>query len=308
MKKSMFLFVSLALLLSLQGFSQIVTSPENIKFFTGEWTGKRTPDGRPYVEDKYLDRLLNLSIEEVWAVLRNHGYNNQYEGGFEIVHPDKPFAGRAVTALYMPTRPDVHARIVERGEAEGHIGPPNSWPIDVLKNGDVYVADARGKIINGTLIGDNLANSIYAKSGKGVVFEGSARDLEGIEKVQGFNALVRGFDPSFIMELTMMGINVPIQVGRAIVMPGDVVMAKKTGVIFIPAHLVEEAVITGEFVQLRDMFGHKALREGWFTTGQIDSKWTDEIKNAFYKWLDENPKLKTLSREEMEKMFSARHW
>lgn len=308
MKKQFISVLFLALFMSASVFSQITATPELIKFYTGEWTGERTADGRPYVEDQYLERLLKLSIEESWAVLKNSGYLCQYEGGFEMVHPDKPFAGRAVTALYLPTRPDVHKRIVEKGLAEGHIGPPNSWPIDVLKNGDVYVADARGKIIDGTLIGDNLANSIYTKSKTGVVFDGSARDLEGIEQVAGFNGLVRGFDPSFILNLTMMGINVPIQVGRAIVMPGDVVVAKKTGVVFIPAHMVREVVITGEFIQLRDKFGHMALREGRYTTGQIDTKWTEEIKTAFYKWLDTKPELKTLTKAEMEEMFKSRNW
>ena len=307
--KRQFVFVLLiAIGFCYNASAQITTSAELIKFYTAEWTGERFPDGRPWVEDEYLDRLLNLSIEEIWSVLRNSGYNCQFDAGWEMVHPDKPFVGRAVTALYLPSRPDVHKKIIEKGHSEGHIGAPNSWPIDLLKEGDVYVADTRGKIINGTLIGDNLANSIYSKSGSGVVFDGSARDLEGISKVEGFNAFVRGFDPSYILNLTMMGINVPVQIGRAVVFPGDIVLAKKAGVIFIPPHLVKKAVLTGEFVQIRDKFGHQALREGWFTTGQIDSGWTDEIITAFLEWLDNNPDATPMSREEIEEIFKDRNW
>jgi len=303
-----FVVAGIFLLMGWNVNSQITASPEKIKFYTASWTGERFPDGRPKVEDDYLDRLLNLSIEEVWAVLRNAGYYCQFEAGWQIVHPDQPFVGRAVTAQYLPARPDVHKLIEDRGHKEGHIGPPNSWPIDVLKNRDVYVADANGKVIDGTLIGDNLANSIYAKSGTGVIFDAGARDIEGIEDVEGFNAFVRGFDPSFILNLTMMEINAPIQIGRAVVLPGDVVLAKKEGVLFIPPHLVKQAVLTGEFVQVKDKFGHQALREGWFTTGQIDTEWTSEIKEAFLKWVEKNPDVTPMSREELDLMFKERNW
>jgi hypothetical protein len=61
------------------------------------------------------------------------------------------------------------AQIIEKGKQDGRIGSPNSWPIDMLSPGDVYVADGFGKIVAGTLIGDNLGNAIYANSGNGVV-------------------------------------------------------------------------------------------------------------------------------------------
>jgi regulator of RNase E activity RraA len=308
MKKLFILIVIVFFGLSNSTFAQIKASPESIKFYTPEWTGERTPDGRPKVEDQYLKRLLGLSIEEAWGVMKNLGYNCQFEGGFQMVHDNQPIVGRAVTAQYLPLRPDVYKAVLDKGHAEGFKGNPNSWPIDVLKNGDIYVADARGKIIDGTLIGDNLGNSIYAKSKNGVVFDGSARDLEGLQEIEGFNAFVRGFDPSFILDITMMGINVPIQIGRAIVIPGDVVMAKKEGVIFIPAHLVKKVVTTGEFVMIKDKFGHQALREGWFTTGQIDMEWTAEIKQAFKDWLAKNPGATPLSKEEMDEMFKERNW
>lgn len=306
LKNYVLIFVLLAF--TLQGNAQITASKDMVKFYSSEWTGERFEDGRPKVEDDLLDRLIHLSIEEVWAVLKNSGYNCQFEGNWKIAHAEKPFVGRALTALYLPLRPDIHKAIEEKGHSEGHVGPPNSWPIDLLKNRDVYVADARGKVIDGTLIGDNLANSIYSKSKTGVVFDAGARDLEGISEVDGFNAFVRGFDPSYILDLTMVGINVPVQIGRAVVYPGDVVLAKKGGVIFIPPHLVKKAVLTGEFVQVRDKFGHQALKEGWYTTGQIDSRWTEDIIDAFIKWIEKNPNVTPMSRSEIDEMFKERNW
>ena len=212
--------------------AQIEPGVERMKFYTPEWNGERDEGGRPIVSDELLDRLLNLSIEEAWGVIRNEGYHNQFESGWEMIHVDQPFVGRALTVQYMPARPDINKQIMELGKEQGRIGASNSWPIDMLKERDVYVADGFGKIFNGTLIGDNLGNSIYAKSKTGVVFDGGARDLEGLSKIEGFNAFVRGFDPTYIMEMMVTEINTPIRIGQATVVPGDVVLAKREGVIF----------------------------------------------------------------------------
>ena len=168
------------------------------------------------------------------------------------------------------------------------MGNYNSWPIDALVSGDVYVADGFGKIHEGTLIGDNLGNSIFAKSGNGVVFDGSVRDLEGLSEIEGFNAFVRGWDPTAIRDMMLLGLNTPIRIGRVTVLPGDIVLAKREGVIFIPAHLAEEVVRTAETVMLRDKFGHQRLREGKYTPGQIDTAWTKEIEEDFVQWLTQN--------------------
>jgi regulator of RNase E activity RraA len=302
--------LAIVVLVGITGFgtAQIEPSVDQMKFYTPEWQGERDAGGRPIVSEELLDRLLNLSIEEAWGVLRGEGYHNQFEGGWEMIHPEKPFVGRALTVQYMPNRPDINNQIKQVGEKEGRIGASNSWPIDMLKEGDVYVADGFGKVIDGTLIGDNLGNSIFSKSKTGVVFDGGARDLEGLSKIEGFNAFTRGFDPSFITEMMVTGINVPIRIGRATVSPGDVVLAKREGVIFIPAHLVEKVVITGEFIALRDKFGHEMLRKGVYTPGQIDTRWTEEIKNAFLKWLDNNPDEIPMSRDELDEYMKNRTW
>lgn len=294
--------------MALQGHSQIEPSLDLMKFYTNQWDGPRDKGGRPLVSDEMLDRLLNLSIEEVWGALRNEGYLCQYDNGWQMLHPEKPFVGRVVTAQYMPSRPDINDQIKKLGQSEGRIGGSNSWPIDMLKHRDVYVADSYGKVQNGTLIGDNLGNAIYSKSKTGVIFDGSARDMEGLAKIDGFNAFVRAFDPSYIMDMMLTSINMPIRVGQATVCPGDAVLAKPAGVIFVPAHLLEKVLLQGEFVVLRDKFGHEMLRKGVYTPGQIDSRWTEEIKTAFLKWLDSNPKELPMSRKDLDEFMKGRTW
>jgi len=308
MKKLTYITVILALGLFMDSPAQFFNTPEELIYYTREWKGNRFDDGRPKVPEELLVRLKKVSIEEAWGVLRSKGYFNQFEGNWEIIHENEPIVGRALTARYMPKRPEVMDRLTEKGHEKGRVGAMNSWPIDALQQGDVYVADGFGKIVDGTLIGDNLGNAIFANSGNGVVFDAAARDLEGLSEIEGFNAFVKGFDPSYLTESMLMGINVPIRIGRATVFPGDVVLAKKTGVLFIPAHLVEEVVIRAEFIMLRDMFGHQMLIKGIFTPGQIDGRWSDEIKAAFLGWVENNPNDLPMTREELDAYLKDRTW
>jgi len=308
MKKISILTIVLISGLSMVSSAQFFDTPEELIYLTQEWQGERFEDGRPMVADEILERMKKVSIEEAWGVLRSKGYHNQFDGNWEILHEDVPVVGRVLTAKYMPKRPEIMDRFTAKGHELGRVGAMNSWPIDALQPGDVYVADGFGKVVNGTLIGDNLGNAIYANSCNGVVFDAGSRDMEGLAEIEGFNAFVRGFDPSYLTESMLMGINVPIRIGRATVFPGDVVLAKKTGVLFIPAHLAKEVVEQAEFIMLRDMFGHQMLKEGTYTPGEIDGRWSDEIKSAFLKWVENNPDELPMTKEDLDEYLKDRTW
>jgi len=279
---------------------------------TPAWMGPRAEDGRPYVPDDILKRMKNVSVTQAWSIVRGAGYTNCYENaaGWNIMYPDQTIVGRVLTAQYMPSHPDYNRLIMRQGKAEGRIGNSNSWPIDMLKKGDVYVADCFGKVLDGTLIGDNLGNAIYANSGNGVIFDGGVRDLEGLEEIKGFNAWTRGADPSFLRDVMLTAINVPIRVGKALACPGDIVLAKRDGIVFIPAHLAEKVVVESEAIMLRDMFGHQRLREGKYTPGQIDSRWSPEIQNDFRAWLKQNADKLPVPKNVIEDMLNSktRNW
>lgn len=306
--KTLYIILAAGIIMASPVFLQSQTmSKADLEFYTSQYEGERYPDGRPKVSQDILDRLEPVTIEEAWGVLRGEGYHNQFEGGWKTIN-NKPVIGRALTAQYMPNRPDVADQVKAKGDQEGRIGSSNSWPIDMLSSGDVYVADGFGKIVDGTLIGDNLGNAIYAKSGCGVVFNASSRDLEGLSQIEGFNAFVRDWHPSYLTEVMLSGLNVPIRIGAATVLPGDVVLAKEEGVIFIPAHLAEKVVVTSEVVRLRDMFGISRLKEGKYTPGQIDTRWSDEIEKDFSQWLRDHMNELPVSPAEIQKILEKRTW
>ncbi|WP_026463020.1 RraA family protein [Adhaeribacter aquaticus] len=278
-------------------------TPETIKAMTPRWKGERTADGRPKVPDLVVERLKHCTLEQVWGYLGRKGYNNQVAKDWIILKPGETMTGRVVTAQFMPTRPDLDSLVRVAGKAEGRSqsGGINIWPIDILTKGDVYVADGYGKVKDGTLIGSSLGNSIHAKTGNGVIFEGSIRDMQELKETPGFNAWIKGHHPSYIKDMTPASINMPIRIGEVTVFPGDVVFANEYGVCFIPAHLVEPLVTSSELVGLRDEFERVLLKQNKYPAGQIHGDWTDAIKNEYRTWFSKLPKNRTtVTKEQLE--------
>lgn len=287
-------------------------SKEELIFLTPEWKGERFPDGRPKVPDDILKRMKNVSQEEAWAVMKNAGYGYQVAEGWQQINPDSVLVGRAVTATFMPARPDVWGAIDARGKKAGKRGQ-NSWPVDLLVKGDVYVADQFGAHRNGPTIGDNVGNAIYAKTGNGIVYDGAIRDIEGLKEIGGFTSYFTSYDPSYHnppgdLNTMIIGINQPTRIRTVTVMPGDVVLGKEGIVSFIPPQLAEKVVKTSEIVQLRDAFGHLRLREGKYSAGQIDARWTDDIEKDFSKWLNDHINELPVPKGQIQEILKERTW
>jgi regulator of RNase E activity RraA len=285
--------------------SQVATTKEQIFFYTSEWEGERFPDGRPKIPDDLLTRALEVSIEDVWDYLGERGYHCQFDGGWKALHLDKPFAGRALTAQYMPSRPDMAKAIAAEGKDEHRQGDTNSWPIAQLQPGDVYVADGFGKIVEGTLIGSNLGSGIAAHTHSGFVFDAGIRDQEENSEILNLNGFYRGYDPSAWADMTLTAINAPIRIGRAIVLPGDLVLAKSGGVIFIPAILAEDAISSAEFTNLQDAFNFELNRSGK-NGGQFEGGWTPAKYDAFAQWIDEHPDRLKMPRSEFDSLLKQK--
>lgn len=281
---------------------QIGASPEYVKELTSGWKGDRFNDGRPKVPDLVLERLEHSTLEQVWGYLMRKGYHNQVAKDWIILKPGETMVGRVVTAQFMPSRPDLDSIIKVHGKAEGRSqkGGINIWPIDILTKGDIYVADGFGKVKDGTLIGSSLGNAIYGKTGKGVIFYGSVRDMQELKDTKGFNAWVKGHDPSYIKDMTPTSINAPIRIGEVTVFPGDVVFANEYGVAFVPASLVEGLVSASEMTALRDEFERYLLQQSKYPSGQIHGDWSDTIKNEFRSWVAKYPKKLTITSKDVD--------
>lgn len=228
----------------------------------------RFPDGRPKVPNEMLDKVRGLTVEEVWGPLRNsQGYSNQYEGNWQVMHPGKKLVGRVVTATFLPLRADLNELLI--GELKTKFGFTSSahqWVIDQLQEGDVFVVDLFGKEEGGSIVGDNLAMAVKSatKTG-GIVVDGAIRDLEGIHPLD-MAIYYKHATPSAIGNVQLTGYNVPVRIGQAVVLPGDVVLGDRTGVYFIPPNLVKDIVDRAEETHIHDEW-----TKGKFSTGKYKS-------------------------------------
>ena len=260
---------------------------------TPDWKGERFPDGRPRVPDRYLEALRGMTLEEVWKPIFVKGYESQFEGRLHTLHDDgRKLVGRAVTATFAPTRPDLHEVMFGIGMKEGRKGNYNQWVVDSLVDGDVLVIDMYDKIYKGTFLGGNLTTAVKTKTKTGgAVIWGGVRDVEQMKQVEGVQVYYRGIDPTPIRDFLMTGFNTPTRLGNAIVLPGDIVFGAGGGVLFIPAHLVPEVVDGAAKTHVKDIFGFEMITQNVFTTAQIDKNtWTEDMLDLLVKFIKEDPR------------------
>jgi len=263
---------------------------DDIVQITPLWQGERFQDGRPKVPDDILRRMRKITLEEAWGPLWNKGYRYQFEGDFKVINGDRTLVGRAVTAVMVPYRPDLHETLLNYGYGqENRRGFFNQWVIDSLVEDDVIVVDLFDKIFQGTFVGGNLSTAIAARTKRGgSVIWGGVRDVEQIMGIEAIKTYYRGNDPTGIGDVTLVGFNGPCRIGKAICLPGDIVLGTHSGVLFIPPHLAEECVVGAEKSHIRDIWGFIRLAEKRYTTAQIDAPWTVEMWEDFIDWFNKD--------------------
>jgi 4-hydroxy-4-methyl-2-oxoglutarate aldolase len=267
-------------------------SKQDLMDYTAQEPFERFPDGRPKVPNDLLERARELSSEEVWAVLEQRGFHNQYADGFQILHAGKPMVGRAFTVQFMPLRPDIDEIAKSKAKERGIPQLTNQTAIDMLQPGDVLVVDIFGKKVNGTIVGDNLFYYVRkATSSGGLVVDGSIRDLNGISEID-MPAYFRFVDPTPIGNVMLTGINIPVRIGGVTVMPGDLVVGDREGVYFIPPQLVKEVLDRADEIRIHDEWTKRKFDEGKYKSSEIystpsDPKLLQEYQEFLKKRLEE---------------------
>ena len=273
--------------------AQLLSFPkQDLVDYTAQNPFDRLSDGRPKVPDDLIERARGLSSEEVWSVLEEKGFHNQYADGFHVLYPGKTMVGRAFTVQFMPMRSDVDDVAKAKAKDRGIPQLTNQTAIDMLQPGDVLVVDLFGKKVNGTIVGDNLFYyTMKATHSGGLVVDGSVRDLNGISEID-MPAYFRAVDPTPIGEVMLTGINVPVRIGGVTVMPGDLVVGDREGVYFVPPHLVKEVLDRADETHIHDEWTKKKFDEGKYKSSEIygspkDPKLLQEYKDYLKKRLDE---------------------
>ena len=283
LKQTILLTIGTMLLFAPATHAQLFTFPnQDLIDYTAQNPFDRLPDGRPNVPDDMLERARGLSSEEVWAVLEQKDFHNQYADGFQVLHPGKTMVGRAFTVQFMPERSDVDSVAKAKAKARGIPRLTNQTAIDMLRPGDVLVVDLFGKKVNGTIVGDNLFYYVMqATHGGGLVVDGSVRDLDGLSEID-MPAYFRSVDPTPIGNVMLTGINIPIRIGGVTVMPGDLVVGDREGVYFIPPQAVKDVLDHADETHIHDEWTKKKFDEGKYNSTDIYPSPTDPVLKKEY--------------------------
>ncbi|MFC1541611.1 RraA family protein [Candidatus Latescibacterota bacterium] len=223
-----------------------VFTREDLIEYTPQWTGERFPDGRPKVPDEVIERLKTIFYDDAWSILQRNGYTFQDEIGWVSDFTYLPtqeipvMVGRAATVRYLPVRPDVEEVNQKRNKAANRTGGNIGMATNELQEGDIAVVDMFGKRDGGIFAGGDISMQMHENGVKGLVIDGGGHDLDEVLYVPDFTTFAREFNATHQHDVMLMGINVPVRIGKVTVMPGDIVMGTREGVIFIPAHLAEE--------------------------------------------------------------------
>ncbi len=259
---------------------------EQLIEYTAQNPFDRFPDGRPKVPDSFIERARDWSSEEIFAILPGKGFRNQYEDGFRILHPATKLVGRAFTVQFMPLRPDLDSVITAKAKAAGLDRLNNQVAIDMLQPGDVLVVDLFGQGDGGTIVGDNLFYYIMKSAkGAGLVVDGAIRDLDGISGMR-MPAYFRQAHPSYLTNVIISGINIPVRIGKVTVMPGDLVVGDSEGVYFVPPALVQAVADNADIIHIHDEWTRLKFDEGKYKSSDIYSSPKDPaLKKEYEEYL-----------------------
>ena len=251
-------------------------APTSLARYTPQHTGERFPDGRPKVADAVLNemRAMNLEIEEAYGVLNGKGYTNQYAADWKVLVPGKRLIGRAFTVQFMPTRPDLAEGLQKEADDQKVGRLRNQTAIDMLQKDDVPVVDLFGRIAGGTFVGDKLAYYVQKTTGTGLVVDGALFYLQRLAAA-GMPAYYRGTHPGALTGALLSGVNIPVRIGGVTVMPGDIVLGDRDGILFIPPHLAPEILASAKTQRLRDKWVKDKFDLGKYKSGEIYGRPTD---------------------------------
>ena len=252
--------------------AQVFTfTKEQMLKYTAKNPFERFEDGRPKVPDAILEKCKGLSAEEVWAVLgrEKSGFPNQYEGNWRILHPEKKLVGRAVTVQFMPFRriSSMWRKPMRKPRARAPAPPISAcWINCRTAMSWWWICSGRSRKAPSRAI-TSRPMSMRPRS-RGMVVDGAIRDLEGISPID-MGVYIRGVHPTPLRNIVLTGYNIPIRIGGATVMPGDVVFGDSEGVYFIPPEKVKEVVDKADITHIHDEWTKAKILSGKYKSTDI---------------------------------------
>ncbi|MBU23220.1 MAG: hypothetical protein CL476_08995 [Acidobacteria bacterium] len=225
------------------------------------------PSRNVEVTDAQLEELKTLQMEALWDALG--AYRENYVRGFQTTQPGERVVGRALTMRHLPPRPDlVDALNTLAGEGDWNRSFYGR-AADEATPGDVIVVELGG-MSGDHMFGDMGALGMKLAGIRGAVVDGGGRDLAELSdpSFAGFPVFARYFT-AVVSQWQGVDWNVPVRIGRTTVLPGDIVVASDSGVLFIPPQLIGEVLDRARAKVAMENYQRELLRSGEHRFGDI---------------------------------------
>ncbi|MBS1786806.1 MAG: hypothetical protein JST85_03750 [Acidobacteria bacterium] len=271
--------------------AQIVV-PQGLRAQRDTWTPLMDvlKDKRPHVTDDQLERLKNVSIENVWGGIQGKGYRACFVTHLKQTQPGVKMVGRALTMRYLPQRPDLDEGVRQLAR-EGNWDPSfNVRAGEDANAGDVVVVELGGMIDRATFMGTMTGLGMKVKGVKGVVVDGGIRDLNEFLGWKDFPVYYAGGHASAMADQIGVEWNIPIRIGQVTVMPGDVVIGDEEGLLFFPPQLADEAIKAAENQTYNEQFKEEMLKSRKYRTRDIYPRLSPELEKVFEEWKKTHPR------------------
>lgn len=247
-------------------------------------------DKRPRVTDEQLERLRNLSIENVWGAIQGKGYRHCFVTHLKPTQPGLKMVGRALTLRYLPQRPDLDEGVRQLAK-EGDWDPAfNVRGGEDAKPGDVVVVELGGMVDRATFMGTMTGLGMKVRGVKGIVVDGGIRDLNEFLTWKDFPIYYAGAHASAMADQIGVEWNAPIRIGQVTVLPGDVVIGDEEGLLFFPPQLAEDAIKAAENQTYNEQFKEEMLRSGKYRARDIYPRLSPELEKVFEEWKKTHPR------------------
>jgi len=194
-----------------------------------------TFDMKPvHVPDEVLEKLKSIPTATVYNAVRYFGSPLCVCEGLQNYTMGRKLAARAKTIRFLPNRPDLMAENPNGPESPEYRAMGKCGP------GDVLVADIAGDVKT-VVAGDVKLLQLKMNNADGVVIDGAIRDLD-VLRDENYDLAVYATARSLHggPTATPAEEDIQINVGGALVRPGDVLVGDDDGVIVVPSWMAAE--------------------------------------------------------------------
>ncbi|MDA2928824.1 hypothetical protein MYX84_02575 [Acidobacteria bacterium AH-259-O06] len=228
----------------------------NLKISTPEFEIPEYIMERLSAADKLLfEKLSRVSLESVWAQMRAEGFDQNFISQLTPLHTNRRMIGRARTIRYLPNRPDLRQVIYSKQKQLNYVSAEETEP------GDVLVFDAGGET-RAAVSGDVTTTRFLYRGGTGLVIDGAMRDVPELEGMHIQVYMRRGQAAAVSPIMMSVDYQVPVRIGSVTVLPGDILLGDRHGILVIPASIVDKVVDKALKKDELENFQRKLLLEG----------------------------------------------